>query len=205
MRIFLPTLALALLSSTSSHAATAVYLVTLNGASEAPGNDSTGTGLAKITFDDALMTMRVRMSFTGLTGTVTASHIHCCTSLPGLGTARVATQIPTFDGFPFGVTAGTYDHLFDMTQAFSWNSAFLNADPGPAGSTAAAYAALRAGVDSGRAYLNIHTTYRPGGEIRGFLLPPPVPEPATWAMMLTGFGLIGTALRRRQRTQISFG
>lgn len=28
---------------------------------------------------------------------------------------------------------------------------------------------------------------------------PPVPEPATWAMMLTGFATIGAALRRRRR------
>lgn len=28
---------------------------------------------------------------------------------------------------------------------------------------------------------------------------PAVPEPATWALMLAGFGLIGAALRRRQR------
>jgi hypothetical protein len=28
--------------------------------------------------------------------------------------------------------------------------------------------------------------------------PPAVPEPATWAMMITGFGLAGTALRRRR-------
>ena len=26
-----------------------------------------------------------------------------------------------------------------------------------------------------------------------------VPEPATWAMLITGFGLVGTALRRRER------
>lgn len=30
------------------------------------------------------------------------------------------------------------------------------------------------------------------------LSPAPVPEPATWAMLLVGFGLAGTALRRRQ-------
>ena len=29
--------------------------------------------------------------------------------------------------------------------------------------------------------------------------PSAVPEPATWAMMITGFGLAGTALRRRNR------
>jgi hypothetical protein len=31
-----------------------------------------------------------------------------------------------------------------------------------------------------------------------------VPEPATWAMMIAGFGFIGTALRRRRRPQVSF-
>jgi hypothetical protein len=31
------------------------------------------------------------------------------------------------------------------------------------------------------------------------------PEPASWALMLGGFGLVGAALRRRQRTAISFG
>ena len=31
-----------------------------------------------------------------------------------------------------------------------------------------------------------------------------VPEPGTWAMMLAGFGIVGGAMRRRQRTSISF-
>lgn len=31
----------------------------------------------------------------------------------------------------------------------------------------------------------------------GFALPEPAPEPGTWALMIAGFGLIGTALRRR--------
>lgn len=31
-----------------------------------------------------------------------------------------------------------------------------------------------------------------------------VPEPATWAMMLTGFAMIGAAVRRRRRTAIAF-
>ena len=32
-----------------------------------------------------------------------------------------------------------------------------------------------------------------------------IPEPASWAMMLGGFGLIGAAMRRRQRTVVRFG
>ena len=40
----------------------------------------------------------------------------------------------------------------------------------------------------------------------GVVVPPvgEVPEPASWAMMLGGFGMIGGALRRRQRTSVSF-
>lgn len=33
--------------------------------------------------------------------------------------------------------------------------------------------------------------------------PPPVPEPATWAMMLLGFGAVGYSLRRRRRSDIA--
>jgi hypothetical protein len=33
---------------------------------------------------------------------------------------------------------------------------------------------------------------------------PPVPEPATWAMMLGGFGLLGATARRRRRVTVTF-
>ena len=33
--------------------------------------------------------------------------------------------------------------------------------------------------------------------------PPAVPEPATWAMLLLGFGLVGTAARRRRRVAVT--
>jgi hypothetical protein len=44
----------------------------------------------------------------------------------------------------------------------------------------------------------------PGGGSGGIILPPPpvgpsVPEPAAWAMMLSGFGLVGVALRMGRR------
>lgn len=169
-----------------------VYTTSLDGPSEAPPNISPGTGTAKITVDFDLVTMRVEESFSGLQGNVTASHIHCCTAVPGAGTIGVATTLPTFTDFPSGVTSGTYDRTFDMTDASSYNPAFVTAN----GSVGGAFNALVAGLDGGTAYANIHTNIFPAGEIRGFLAP--IPEPEAYAMLLAGLAMIGAVARRRR-------
>ncbi len=152
------------LSSGSAGAAVLQYFATLSGAAESPPNASPGTGNTTITVDTTSLTMRVQASFFGLTGATTAAHIHCCTPTPGTGTAGVATTTPTFAGFPAGVTSGTYDQTLDMTQAGSYNPAFVTA----MGSIANARAALFAGLAAGTAYFNLHTSTFGGGEIRGF-------------------------------------
>lgn len=145
-----------------------IYYVNLNGSSEVPPNNSAGTGKALITISGNLM--RVQANFSGLTGNTTASHIHAPTATAGAGTAGVATTTPTFTGFPLGVKEGSYDHTFDMTLASSFNASYITAN---GGSPASAFTALKAAMSSGKSYLNIHSTFAPGGEIRGFLLPCP--------------------------------
>lgn len=194
-------LALAISWAGSAAATITVYTAALSGPNEAPPNSSPGTGTAIVTIDDVLNTMRVQATFSGLVPTttagapsgVTAAHIHAPTATPFTGTVGVATTQPTFPGFPAGVTAGTYDNLFDLLTASTYNSTFVNAN---GGTTAGARAALLSALGSGRAYFNIHSTQFPGGEIRGFLVA--VPEPATWAMMLIGFGAMGWSIRRRR-------
>jgi hypothetical protein len=154
---------------------------------------ATGTGSALVTFDTAAHTLVVYASFSGLSGETTVAHIHCCVDSPG--TASVATYPGTFPGFPVGVTSGTYTSPapIDLTQTASYSSAFLTAAGGTA---AAAEALLLQNLMLGRAYLNIHTSTFPGGEIRGFLTP--VPEPFTLTLLTMGVGVL--AVRRRTRS-----
>ena len=78
------------------------YTATLSGPNEFPANASPGIGSAGVTIDTVANLLNVFVTFSGLTTGDTASHIHCCTVLPGAGTAGVATQTPTFSGSQVG-------------------------------------------------------------------------------------------------------
>ena len=184
--------ACALLASVPASAAVFIFAGNLTGAQENPPVVTNGTGFTTVTVDTTLQTLRLIANFSGLTGNTTVAHIHCCA--PVGANAGVATPTPTFPGFPAGVTSGFYDGTFDMKLASSFNAGFITAN---GGSPATAFAALLTGLQAGRAYLNIHSSFAPGGEIRGQLAAGP--EPASWAMLITGFGAAGVALRRRRQ------
>ena len=83
---------------------------------------------------------------------------------------------------------------FDMTQSSGFNPAFVTAN---GGTVASAYAFLLAGLNADEAYLNIHTTAFPNGEIRGFLQATPLP--AALPLFATGLGALGLLGWRRKR------
>jgi hypothetical protein len=177
----------ALLTAAPSFAAIILYNTHMDGPTE--GTPSLGTGDSTVTYDNVAHTMRVQATFTGLSGTTTASHIHAPTPGVGSGTAGVATQTPTFSGLPLGVTSGSMDQTLDLTLNSSWNPSYITAN---GGTPATAEKAFFIAMDQNRAYLNIHSSVNPGGEIRGFY----VPEPG--AMTLLGAGAIVTIVRRRR-------
>jgi len=181
-----------------SHAQILNFAATLTGPDESPPNASPGFGDALVTVDQTLNTMRVQVTFSGLLGTTTASHIHAATAAPLTGTAIVATQTPTFTGFPLGVTSGSYDHTFDLTLATTYSSAFVTAH---GGTPASAEAALISALTLSEAYLNIHTSVVPTGEIRGFLIPvTAAPEPGSLVLLGVGLpSLVGLTVIKRQR------
>ena len=171
-----------------------VFTATLSGGIEVPPNASPGTGTITVDLDVMAHTMTIDVTFSGLLSPSTVAHIHCCTADPLSGTASPATHTPTFLGFPAGVTSGTYHHVFDTSDAATWNTGFINSH---GGTTADAEAALLAGMTAGTAYFNIHSQDFGGGEIRGFLQP--VPEPAAVALLALGAPLVLTVARRRNR------
>jgi hypothetical protein len=182
-QIRLAALAVALFSVASiSNAALLSYEAFLSGPNEFPANASPGTGYTQVDYDSTAHTLRVQVTFSGLTGTTTAAHIHSpIPDPPANPLANVATQTPSFTGFPLGVTAGSMDQTFDLTLASSWRAQYIT-DSG--GTPAAAEAAFASQVASGKAYLNIHSSTFNGGEIRGFLTP--VPEPTAVALLAAG-------------------
>jgi hypothetical protein len=111
-------------------AAISTFDAALSGPSESPPTTSPGTGLAHVTVDDNAFTMSISATFSGLSSADTASHIHCCTAVPGAGTAGVVTTVPAFAGFPLGVTSGNYSNTIDMTLSSSYNPAFVTLNGG---------------------------------------------------------------------------
>lgn len=194
IRLLGAALAVAVLACAAPSSLHAAYIVYGGVLVPEGGGGRTGGGSALVTLDDVANLMRVQATFSGLSGTTTASHIHAPTPTPGTGNAGVATPVPTFVGFPLGVTGGVYDQTYDMTLASSFNPAFVTANGGTVDS---ARAALFSFMAEGRSYLNIHTTTFAGGEIRANLAA--VPEPSSVVLTAVGTaGLLGVAIRRRR-------
>lgn len=187
MKTTLGTLALIVASAAGGQAAILEFYGPL---SPEGGGGRTGSGTARVKYDSDTHLLDIFATFSGLSGNTTNSHIHCCVDPPG--NAGVATMVPTFTGFPAGVMAGSYSGSFNLTDAASFNPAFVTANTDVAG----AEATLVAGLTAGRAYLNIHSSTFLGGEIRAYLTP--VPEPSSMLLML-GAGLAGLAYRVRRR------
>ena len=109
---------------------------------------ATGDGSVTVDYDDVEYTLRIVANWTGLSGTTTIAHIHCCVAPPG--TAGIAVTPTTLPGFPVGLNAGSYTSpLIDLDLASSFTTTFVNQFGG--GTLPGATSALLAGMSGGTA------------------------------------------------------
>jgi hypothetical protein len=163
-----------------------------SGALETPPNASPASSIVTIDLGNGNRQLFVDAPFRDLQGNAIDAHIHCCTTTPFSGVAPVAVP---FGGFPTGVRAGTYTGAIPLGAETSYDPAFLSMHGGtPQG----AAAALLEAIAANEAYVNIHSTAFPNGELRGWLVAAPVPEPGAWAMLAGGLGALAWMRRRRQ-------
>jgi hypothetical protein len=163
-------LLLALVSGAPASGDVDYFLFELSGATANPPTPSPATGSGLLVYISVTHQLEVFLDFAGLIGTTMAAHLHCCIAPPASTTVAVG-----FVSFPIGFTAGTYQLTFDLTQTTTYSAAFLAAHGGTA---AGAEAALADGLRVQHAYVDIHTSIYPGGEVRGY--------PA-WLVFLDGF------------------
>jgi hypothetical protein len=199
MRI-ISTIALCLLLCTSANAE--IFVGLLDGLQENPPVATPGTGSGSAIYNPNTNELAVDVSFSDLVGPTNNAHIHCCATDLSTNSGIAIHFVP--NGFPLGVTSGSFSHTYDLSLASSFDAGFVTASGGTAAlARDRLLNAMRVGVanaplpgDSSIAYFNIHTTFRPGGEIRGNIIPG-IPEPS--AMLLLLCGLLPVALARRGR------
>jgi hypothetical protein len=184
-----------ILATVPAYAAT-TFTSRLSGLSEVPTpNNSAGSGVATAAFFNANNSIRLTGSFRNLTGLSLLGHLHCCASTTANGAQAI--DFSENPGFELGVRNGSFDLTYDLLDATTYTAAFLAASGGTA---LGARDRLFSNFNNGLGYFNIHSTVFRGGELRGQLAG--IPEPASWGMMIVGFGLAGGAMRRRKSANV---
>jgi hypothetical protein len=138
---------------------------TMSGYQEVPAISSTGTAdfTADVSQDGSSISWQ--LSYSGLEGNVTQSHIH-------FGQRSVVGGISVFLCTNLGNgPAGTQTCPGPHSGAISGTFTAANVTAGAAGQGIAAgeYDELVRAIDAGKTYANVHTTTWPGGEIRAQL------------------------------------
>ena len=131
------------------------------------------TGTLTAVFDPVTAQLQVSLTWTGLTTTAVAAHIH--TAPPGVAG-------PVFIGFFQGAPMGT-SNTFNATISLSPTQV----------------SGLLSALLTGNLYVNVHTTVNGPGEIRGNIGPVAIPEPATLFLLSTGLAGMAAGIRRRRK------
>lgn len=127
----------------------------LSAANEIPSNPSTATATANYSVSGT--TVSYTITFSGLSGPPTQSHIHV-----GTDTVNGGVVVP-FTGLP-STASGSFNGTFTAANVAAGTAGGVTINKNDLDS-------LITAMRNGQAYTNIHTTARPAGEIRGQILP----------------------------------
>ena len=131
-----------------------VFIATLSGGQEVPARATAASGTAQIIVEGNQITYAIEVD--DITA-ITASHIH--TAPPGVnGSVRL---------FLYPAPPSTSAPQVTVTE----KSILVEATVDASAVNGVTYAELLAAMRSGNAYVNVHTTQFPGGEIRGDISP----------------------------------
>ena len=164
LRIATPLVAIVLLSVASSAFARDDLEARLKSFHEVPAVSSAATGRFKANIDKASNTIRYELSYAGLEGDVRQSHIHIgqrgvnggitiwlCQTLANASPIAATPQCPQ---------SGTVNGVVSAADVIG---------PAAQGIAAMEFTKVLAAVRAGAAYVNVHSSRFPGGEIRGQL------------------------------------
>ena len=143
-----------LLISTQAQAQTVTFTANLHGGNEVPGVVTGSAGTSTVTWNTATRTGTYRVDVFNMPVGTTASHIH-------VGAAGVGGPVV----INFTVPAGGISNDFGLTGTFACSDVVVRAAQGINSCEDFEQSLLL-----GNAYVNVHSTANPGGEIRGQLV-----------------------------------
>jgi len=171
---------------------------------------ATGTGNSEVFFNETAKTIRVQFSYAGLTGNPTVGHIHAASTSPPYTFSNPNPAVALGFGVGSGAPgwssttpgpSGSYDRTFDvstLTSTPGWSNPFKTAHAGL--TIDQLNAKFVEYMNTGKAYINIHTSANPIGEIGGFFTVV-TPEPGHWALLAGGFAITAGRTWRKKRAQ----